>query len=543
MIFKRYFSTSGLLVGTFFFALSMTPSLLPRTDFYQGLVSGLSMAAGYGIGVLFIWLYTYFQMPQPKQKTQKKLQITAAVISILTAVIFLWRANGWQNSIRELMQMEETASGQPLIIGAIALMVFLAVIMIARAIRWTFRFVTRKIELILPQRVSMVIGLIISFFLFWSIVDGVLFSSILHTADSTYEQVDSLIEPEVEKPDDPMKVGSLASLLSWEDMGRTGRSFLFRTPSAEEIQSFTNQPVMEPIRVYVGMHTAESVEERAALALQEMIRVNAFEREILVIITPTGTGWVDPASISTLEFLHRGNVASIAAQYSYLPSPLSLMFRDEYGVEMAQGLFNEVYNYWKSLPADTRPRLYLHGLSLGALNSDRSFDLFDIIDDPFHGALWVGPPFRKTTWRTTTDRRNPGSPAWLPEFRDGSVVRFANQNGGLHNAEAEWGSFRIAYLQYASDPITFFEPRSFSRAPAWMNEPRGPDVSEQLRWFPVVTMVQLAVDMLLGTEPTGYGHEYAAEHYFDSWYALTEPEGWSREELEELRRYFEESNR
>lgn len=33
---------------------------------------------------------------------------------------------------------------------------------------------------------------------------------------------------------------------------------------------------------------------------------------MLVIITPTGTGWVDPAAIDSLEYLQRGDVASVA---------------------------------------------------------------------------------------------------------------------------------------------------------------------------------------------------------------------------------------
>jgi len=542
MILKRYFSATGLLVGTFFFALSMTPSLLPRTDLFQGLVSGLSLAAGYGLGVLGPWLWSYFELPKPKSRHQKIMQIIAAVICLITGVIFLWRASDWQNSIRTLMEMDELTGVQPVIIGLTAIAVFLIVLFVARLFRWTFRKITLKLQDYIPRKVSQIVGLIAAFILFWSVIDGVLFSLILRSTDATYEQVDSLLEPEFEQPTDPQKAGSIESLLSWEDMGRQGRRFVSGGPSAEDFRRFTDEPVQDPVRVYVGMHVAETFEERASLALEELIRLNAFDREIMVIITPTGTGWVEPGSIEPLEYLFRGDIASVAAQYSYLPSPLSLWVEEEYGAEMAQALFQQVYGYWTELPADQRPKLYLHGLSLGALNSDRSFDLYDIIDDPFNGALWVGPPFRKDTWRTFTQRRNPGSPAWLPRFKDGSVVRFANQNGGLTDFDSDWGFFRIAYLQYASDPIAFFDPQSYFREPAWMHEPRGPDVSDDLRWYPVVTMVQLAFDMISNTEPRGYGHDYAAEHYFDSWLALTEPAGWSDEQINRLRDFFSKTD-
>lgn len=105
--------------------------------------------------------------------------------------------------------------------------------------------------------------------------------------------------------------------------------------------------------------------------------------------------------------------------------------------------------------------------------------------------------------------REAGSPAWLPRFRDGSIVRFTNQEDNLDLPGADWGPTRIVYRQYASDPITFFDEQTPYRRPDWMAEPRGPDVSEELRWYPVVTALQLLVDILAAdTAPAGYGHVY-----------------------------------
>jgi len=290
----------------------------------------------------------------------------------------------------------------------------------------------------------------------------------------------------------------------------------------------------QPIRVYVGLNAAETPAQRAKLALDELKRVGGFERKVLVLITPTGTGWVDPGGINSVEYLHRGDIASVAAQYSYLPSPIALMTENAYGLETAQAMFQAIYGYWRGLPRATRPKLYLFGLSLGALNSDRSFDFYDIINDPFDGALWTGPPFRSDTWRYVTAHRDAGSPAWLPRFRGGSIVRFGNQFGGYDKGTVPWSNFRIAYLQHASDPIVFFEPQAAYRKPAWMNPPRGPDVSNELQWYPIVTMLQLAADMHAGIAPPGYGHTYAPRDYVEAWKALTEPAGWSEAEIKRL---------
>ena len=249
---------------------------------------------------------------------------------------------------------------------------------------------------------------------------------------------------------------------------------------------------------------------------------------MLVVAVPTGTGWMDPAGMDTLEYLHAGDVATVAVQYSYLTSLISILVEPGYGEETGRALFRAVYDHWTALPRDARPRLYLYGLSLGAISSEQSVRLHEVLADPIQGALWVGPPFPSPGWRSATDEREPGSPAWLPRFGDGSFVRFTNQENALDIPGAHWGPMRVVYLQYASDPIVFFEPAAFWRAPAWMAEPRGPDVSPELRWYPIVTVLQLLLDMAVGLMvPIGHGHLYAHAHYIDAWQAVTDPEGWT----------------
>ncbi|GAA3099009.1 hypothetical protein GCM10010520_50610 [Rhizobium viscosum] len=349
-----------------------------------------------------------------------------------------------------------------------------------------------------------------------------------------------MIDDDLAMPGDPVKTGSAASLIDWKELGRRGREFIISGPTGAEIGNFFHENALDPIRVYVGLNSADTAEERARLALAELKRNGAFKRSILIVIVPTGTGWVDPAAVDTVEFLHKGDVASVALQYSYLSSWLSLLVEPAYGAEAGRALFREVYRYWVTLPRDQRPKLYLHGLSLGAMNSELSADLFDIVADPFQGALWSGPPFQSRTWKSVTANRNPGSPAWLPRFRDGSIIRFTNQHDALNIPGSVWGPIRIVYLQYASDPVTFFDFHSLYREPDWMKMPRGPDVSPELRWFPLVTMTQLLLDMATATtSPIGYGHVYAPEHYIDAWIAVTDPQGLSPNDVGRLKTFFE----
>ncbi|MCA6107058.1 alpha/beta hydrolase [Bradyrhizobium cenepequi] len=535
------FSAGGVLLGLLFFAASLTPTLLPRNSSTQGVLSGFSLAAGYAIGVFGGWLSAYMELARLNGRVVSVARLAAAIGCVIVAIISLWQAARWQNSIRELMGLEPVDSVHPLKVCIIALAVFATLIALAGVFRLTLDFVATRANRFLPRRMSNVIGIIATVALFWLVINGVLVRAALQVADASFLEYDALIEPETEPPTDPLKTGSSASLLAWDKLGRAGREFISSGPTREDIRTFSGRGALAPIRVYVGLRSAETTELRAKLALEELKRVGGFERSVLIVVTPTGTGWVDPAAMDSVEYLHDGDVASVTLQYSYLASWLYLLLDPGYSADVARALFREIYGYWITLPKDRRPKLYLHGISLGAMNSQQSTDLIEVMGDPFAGALWSGPPYSSRLWRWFTDHRNLGSPFWLPRFRDGSFVRFMNQHGEAADPasgpNAAWGPMRVVYLQYASDPAMFFDYRSLHRQPDWMLPPRGPDVSPQVRWYPIVSFLQLTLDMLRATDaPIGFGHVYAPAHYIDAWIEVTDARDWSPEEIMRLKR-------
>lgn len=526
---------TGQVLGALFFIASLTPSLVPRGYVAQGLLSGVCFALGYLLGVALAGLWRRLMLPELGTGRLQRLLRWLPWVSLLACVLTAWWVRPWQDSVRAVMGLPPMNQGFSLRLLAIALAVFGVLLLVGRAFAWVARRVGALSRRVMPAPVARLLGIVVAAVLFFNIANGVLLRGALHAADASFRKADALIPLEATAPTRPGSTGGPGSLVAWEQMGRAGRDYVRNGPDAAQIAAFTGKPALQPIRVYAGLPSAGDARARARLALRELQRQGGFERTNLVVITPTGTGWVDPAAADSLEYLLHGDVASVAVQYSYLSSPLSLLVEPEYGEDTARLLFAEVYAYWRTLPEQTRPRLFVHGLSLGAMNSERSVNLFDMIDTPINGALWSGPPFATRLWRQTTNQRNPGSPEWLPVFRDSRSVRFMHQHGAPVPADAPWGRMRVVYLQYASDPITFFTPYDAWRQPDWMAEPRAPDVSKEVRWIPLVSMLQLALDMLLADRtPMGYGHVFAPAHYVAGWQAVLGRGDWSEGETRRL---------
>lgn len=524
----------GLVMGALLMAASLTPSLIPRSDVIQGLLGGVCFAAGYGIAVILRAIWTYLQLPVPGPKTGSGMLVVAALVSGLILVMFLGRSAHWQNSIRALMDMPPVDASAPWLIGALASVVATLLIGAGKAIAIASEAATRRIERVIPPRLARVLGLAVVATLVVLIGNGVLVSGAIRALDRSAQALDAFVQPDVAPPADPLRTGSSASLVAWGDLGREGRNFIGRQPDAGGISAVTGREAVDPVRVYVGLNAASDHTARARLAVEELARVGGFNRGRLVIAMPTGTGWMDPAAFETLEYLHHGDVATVAIQYSHLSSWLSLLVEPEFSIDAGRALFVAVHEHWRTIPQDERPQLYLYGLSLGAYSSQQSMRMHEIIERPISGALWVGPPFVSPLWQTLTAERDPSSPAWLPRLDDGRLVRFTNGTDGLDSAES-WGTLRIVYLQYASDPITFFTPGSATRPPEWMSPPRGPDVSSDLRWIPIVSFLQLVFDMAIALEvPIGHGHLYAFGDHVRPWVEVTQPQGWDAESLAAL---------
>ncbi|TCM73368.1 alpha/beta hydrolase [Rhodovulum steppense] len=529
------FSVPCLLLGLVFFAVSLTPSLIPRGPETQGVLGGLVTALGYLAGRIVALLWRAADLPE---LSGRPARIATWLASAIVVVLFAWVLGSsltWQNDLRQKMGMEPADTLNLARILIVAVGVFAAAFFLGRLVASLFRLIRAWFYRVMPPRRANVLGVVtIVVLLFIFTRDGLLDRVVL-ALDESYEAAQALFDEAPPTPDDPMKVGSSASLIDWAAIGTPGRDFITSGPDAEAISAFTGREALDPIRVYVGRANGETPRERAELALAELLRLGAFEREVLIVASPTGTGWMDPGSHDPVEYMHDGDIATVAAQYSYLQSPLALILETETGLEQATALQEVVHGHWQTLPPDDRPRLYVHGLSLGAWSSMYATNLFRLLGDPIDGAFWAGPPFPSAFWNHVQHQRNPGSPWVLPEIGDGSLVRYASHTTDASEAAADWGGMRIVFLQYSSDPIVFYEPASLWRAPRWMREAPAADMSDHFVFVPIVTQFQLALDMALSFgSPPGHGHAYYAPDYIGPWVQVTDPAGWTRADTDRL---------
>lgn len=530
------FSIPCVLLGLLFFGASLTPSLIPRGPAVQGVLGGIVIAVGYLVGRIIGLIWQAADLPHLEGKLSLvfRLVMTAAVLAFSGWTIT--SSLQWQNELRGKMGMEPTDALHIVQIIGTAAATFAVAFIAGALIAALFRWIRGKFYRIMPKRRANIFGVLtVALILFVATRDGV-FDRVVASLDASYEAAQELFDTAPPLPTNPNQTGSAESLIDWKAMGQPGRNFVLNGPDADAISAFSGKPAQDPIRVYVGRANGETPQERAQLALAELKRLNAFDRKVLIVTSPTGTGWMDPGSHDPIEYIHNGDIATVSVQYSYLQSPLALILETSTGLDQATALLEAVHEHWKTLPKDSRPRLYAHGLSLGAWSSMHATNLFRLLDDPISGAFWAGPPFPSSFWQRIQNKRAPGSPWVLPTIGNGSLVRYASHFADASEASADWGTMRIVFLQYSSDPIVFYDPQSIWRAPPWMNDPPAPDVSKHLIFIPFVTQFQLALDMALSFgAPPGHGHAYYAPDYIAPWVQVTAPEGWTEQDTERLK--------
>ena len=517
------------------FCLSLTPSLLPRTWLLQALVGGVSAAIGYALGLVLWWLVRALVLRHRHQWTPgRRTWLWFAAVAVPLATFMLIMASIWQRRLHTFMGIAWSPGYAYLLLLLVAALTFAGLIGIGRTIRWMAYKVGRFAGRWVPEWAARLTAVVVVTTVTLGIVHGVLINGFFRVSENMFAEVNNATEPDVAAPVDPGRSGSPASLVPWDSLGRRGRTFVAGGPSAGELAAFGVARPRTPIRVYAGLDSADTAEERAALVVRELARTGAFTRKLLCVITTTGTGWVDAASVEPLEYMYGGDTALAAMQYSYLPSWISFLVDNERAREAGRELFNQIYDVWSALPEGHRPRLVAFGESLGSFGAESAFSGSADMSVRTQGMLMVGPPNGNLLWSEFVADRDPGTTEIRPTYEDGRIVRFGADPADLDEPATPWRTGRVAYLQHPSDPVVWWSPHLLLRKPDWLREPRGADVPSQMRWFPFVTFCQVTADLVLSTNvPDGHGHNYGASGV-TAWALLTEPPGWTSQQSERL---------
>jgi uncharacterized membrane protein len=303
----------------------------------------------------------------------------------------------------------------------------------------------------------------------------------------------AVLEPPFHQPPmSPLVSGGLGSVVAFESLGRQGRRTVSTAVWPEWIAGVMGEPAFAaPIRVYVGVDSAADDAACVRLALAEMERTGAFDRALLIVVSPTGTGYVNHVAIESAEYLSRGDIASITMQYAKRPSVLSLD-RRAVGSRRVRMLVEAIHTRLSDRPPARRPHVVLFGESLGAWTSQDAFIGTGTDGLLAHGvdrALWIGTPFRsKWKQQVLQGGGRPAERALIGVFDDFGQVEAL--------VPAERKRLRYFMVTHHDDPVAHWSTDLLVQSPPWLDAAkRPPRVPVTQRWVTPHTFVETFIDM------------------------------------------------
>ncbi|MFI6940819.1 alpha/beta hydrolase [Streptomyces sp. NPDC050418] len=544
---RRWPDLFALCVATVFFWLSLTPSLVPRPWLLQGVIGGITAAIGYAVGSVLSSLFRWIVKWRPSAKARVRCWLAYWVLSPVLAGWLISESAQMQRQLRQLQGLPPSLTWHTPMIGLITVALWLLILLLARSVRLGSSRFIHWLGRRLPRPVAIGVGLLVSGIVVSTALQDVVFQrGIIDVADRIAKATNGDTKDGIHRPTSRLVSGGPGSAVEWGELGLQGRNFTGSTLSGDRITEFTGKPAKDPVRVYISSSAPaafadeEPFAAQAQLALRELKRTGAFEREVLAIAGTTGSGWIDATVIESLEYMYGGDTATVAVQYSYLPSWVSFLVDKEKAGKATRALVDAVRTELDAMPAERRPKLVVTGESLGAYAIEATYGTVDELLGETDGALLLGVPNFSPIARELRERRDEGSPVWRPEFEGGRNVRFAQfPEEDLRRPRAEWGHPRTVVLQNASDAIVWWSPDLLLERPEWLDEPLGPDITPEINWFPFVTFWQTTVDMAVsyGVQAP-HGHRYGTGSV-DGWAAVLPPKGWTAKDTARLRAYLD----
>jgi uncharacterized membrane protein len=531
----------GVAVAFVFAWLSFTPSLIPRSGLFQGLVAGVAAVIGYVVGLAIVWTVRQFTERSLSEPGWRKAWLSLWIVAAIGTVAAVVMGQVWQAELRDLVGQKNQGLPAYGIAVILAVVVFVIFVGIGRGIRRLYRWIMRMLQKILPVKIAKGLAFVVVGIVLTSFLSDVVVANTLSALDSVFATTNRESYPDTGEPSLATVSGGPASGVTWASLGRTGRDFVAGTPTADQIAAYTGQPAIDPVRAYAGLGASDDSRARAKVALDELVALGGFDRQVLVIGNTTGSGWVDDQAIWPLEFMYGGDTATVGMQYSYLPSWLSFLVDKSRAQDSGRALFDAVYGYWNDLPRNARPKLVIFGESLGSFGGESAFSGSDDMANRTDGIVFMGPPADNTLSREFIENRDAGSPEWQPVYEDGRTVRYVANAEDFDNLTSPWHEPKVVYIQHASDPISWWTPSLLLQRPDWLAEAPGPDRTDNMRWIPFLTFFQVSADLAVANSvPDGHGHKFGLVSV-DAWAEVLPPKRWTPADTESLSQYLAEN--
>jgi uncharacterized membrane protein len=379
------------------------------------------------------------------------------------------------------------------------------------ASRASSRLLGRTLDRVLPgdERLWGPLGHVLSL----GVLLGALYAQWYRISHKIEEGTSKIEGASTRPPESTLVSAGPGSEVDWETLGREGRRHVFTVLRKPWIEEVMGEPATDPIRVFVGLDSAPTEEERISLALRELERTGAFDRSLIIAASPTGTGYVNYVAVESAEYFTRGNCATVTVQYSKRPSPVSLdrvwEGRKQFRMLLA-GIRRRLY----TMAPGGRPKLVVFGESLGAHTSQDAFlhaGTQGLQDAGIDRALWIGTP-HLSKWKAQVKRGE------RPDVDLSLIGEFDN----FREVEAldldTRSRLRYFLVTHGNDGVGHFGPDLLIQRPDWLGDPesRPPGVPPSQKWIIPTTFFQTLIDMknamnVVPGEFDASGHDYRAD--------------------------------
>ena len=170
-----------MVLGSVFFVLALTPSLIPRDILFQGVACGLCAATGYLVGVWLSWNWRTWvstvvrvlwetsgqRLPSWVPRWRRRVEVALSVTVVLGLNVILLRAVHWQQQVAALTDSRAYTPAQYLTVFPVGFGIWMALVMVGRGFlrleTWLRRHLPQRLPLPVRSGFSWIMVLVLVF--------------------------------------------------------------------------------------------------------------------------------------------------------------------------------------------------------------------------------------------------------------------------------------------------------------------------------------------------------------------------------------------